>query len=355
MSTLHQQTQACPTMTPRLNGDGVTLPLPSEMIAAASRYVVGQERAKRAIASGLYRHYLLLLGAQDGQGDVSFRPGRIMLTGPTGVGKTLLIQTLAKFLGVPYAYASATTLSRTGYIGKKPEDLLLQLLEAAGGDVGRAEQGIIFLDEVDKLKRNDDSFGLDVAGYGAQIDLLPFLDGADVAVQRDKTIHIDTRRLFLVAAGAFVGIERVVERRLQEAGFTGLGPWKGLAGERLVAEHLVPGDVVCYGLCEEFVGRFSVVCTLDPLDADALRAILLEAQGSPLAEAQSFYAMHGIDLEFDDATIDAIVARALTEKAGRGRCVGSWMRCWPMSRSSSRSWPPPAPAWSPWLATRTGS
>ena len=182
----------------------------------------------------------------------------------------------------------------------------------------RAQQGIIFLDEVDKLKRNDDSFGLDVAGYGAQIDLLPFLDGADVAVQRDKTIHIDTRRLFLVAAGAFVGIERVVERRLQEAGFTGLGPWKGLAGERLVAEHLVPGDVVCYGLCEEFVGRFSVVCTLDPLDADALRAILLEAQGSPLAEAQSFYAMHGIDLEFDDATIDAIVARALTEKAGAG-------------------------------------
>ena len=122
-----------------------------------------------------------------------------------------------------------------------------------------------------------------------------------------------------MAAGAFVGIERVVERRLQEAGFTGLGPWKGLAGERLVAEHLVPGDVVCYGLCEEFVGRFSVVCTLDPLDADALRAILLEAQGSPLAEAQSFYAMHGIDLEFDDATIDAIVARALTEKAGARR------------------------------------
>ena len=98
------------------------------------------------------------------------------------------------------------------------------------------------------------------------------------------------------------GIERVVERRLQEAGFTGLGPWKGLAGERLVAEHLVPGDVVCYGLCEEFVGRFSVVCTLDPLDADALRAILLEAQGSPLAEAKAYYALHGIDLEFDDAS-----------------------------------------------------
>ena len=278
-----------------------------------------------------------------------------MLTGPTGVGKTLLIQTLAKFLGVPYAYASATTLSRTGYIGKKPEDLLLQLLEAAGGDVGRAQQGIIFLDEVDKLKRNDDSFGLDVAGYGAQIDLLPFLDGADVAVQRDKTIHIDTRRLFLVAAGAFVGIERVVERRLQEAGFTGLGPWKGLAGERLVAEHLVPGDVVCYGLCEEFVGRFSVVCTLDPLDADALRAILLEAQGSPLAEANR-------STRCTASTSSSTTRRSTRSwrgpsprRRGRGRCVGSWMRCWPMSRSSSRSWPPPAPAWSPWLATRTGS
>jgi len=307
-------------MAPRPSDDGVPLPLPSQMIAEATHHVVGQERAKRALAAALYRHYLLLLDAAEGQGAVSFRPGRTLFAGPTGVGKTLLIQILAQYLDVPFVYASATTLVQSGYVGRKPEDLLSQLLDAAGGDIDRAQHGIILLDEIDKLKRNDDVIGLDVSGYGAQVDLLPFLDGTDMTVHRDNKTHcFDTRRLFVVAAGAFEGIDRIVERRLQERagfGFGTSGTLREIAPERLVAEHMTPDDLVRYGLCEEFVGRFSVVCTLDPLDAGDLREILLQARGSPLAEAKAYYALHGIDLEFDDAAIDAIVARATSQRTG---------------------------------------
>ena len=238
------------------------------------------------------------------------------------MGKTLLIQILAQYLDVPFVYASATTLVQSGYVGRKPEDLLSQLLDAAGGDIDRAQHGIILLDEIDKLKRNDDVIGLDVSGYGAQVDLLPFLDGTDMTVHRDNKTHcFDTRRLFVVAAGAFEGIDRIVERRLQERagfGFGTSGTLREIAPERLVAEHMTPDDLVRYGLCEEFVGRFSVVCTLDPLDAGDLREILLQARGSPLAEAKAYYALHGIDLEFDDAAIDAIVARATSQRTGAG-------------------------------------
>ena len=171
---------------------------------------------------------------------------RTLFAGPTGVGKTLLIQILAQYLDVPFVYASATTLVQSGYVGRKPEDLLSQLLDAAGGDIDRAQHGIILLDEIDKLKRNDDVIGLDVSGYGAQVDLLPFLDGTDMTVHRDnKTHRFDTRRLFVVAAGAFEGIDRIVERRLQERagfGFGTSGTLREIAPERLVAEHMTHGS-----------------------------------------------------------------------------------------------------------------
>lgn len=320
MKFCQRQAQPCPDLVPRPSDDGVPLPLPIQMIAEAARHVVGQERAKEALAGELYRHYLLLLDAAEGQGDVSFRPGRLLLVGPTGVGKTLLIEVLARYLGLPFVYASATTLVRSGYVGGKPEDILWQLVEAAGGDIDRAQHGIVMLDEIDKLKRNDDLTGPDVSGYGAQVDLLPFLDGTAMTIQRDnKTHRVDTRRVFVVAAGAFEGIDRIVERRLQEQvgfGFATSGTLREMAPERLVAEHLTPEDLVRYGLCGEFVGRFSELCTLDPLDAGALREILLHARGSPLAETKAYYALHGIDLEFDDAALDAIVARARSQGTG---------------------------------------
>ena len=335
---------------PRPHEGAPSLPLPCQMIAEAGRHVVGQTRATRAVAAALYRHFLLLSAATES--GVPPRPGRVLLIGPTGVGKTLLIKALARFLGVPFVYVSATTLVQSGYVGKKPEDILSQLLQAAGGDIERAQRGIVLLDEIDKLKRNDDVFGLDVSGYGAQVDLLPFLDGTDVTVQRDNTTYrFDTRRLFVVAAGAFEGIERITERRLQEGAGFGFGtPGTGRENTpgRVVAEDLTPEDLVRYGLCEEFVGRFSAVCTLDPLGADDLRTILLEAQSSPLAEARAYFALHGVELEFDEAAIDAIVARAINQGTARGPCRGSCTRCWPIPNGSSRSCPAPASVSSPW-------
>jgi len=301
---------------PARPNDAGRLPLPCQMIAEASRHVVGQPRAIQAVAAALYRHFLLLSRATES--GLPPRPGRVLLVGPTGVGKTLLIKALAKFVGAPFVYISATTLVQSGYVGKKPEDILFQLLQAAGGDIERAQRGIVLLDEVDKLKRNDDVFGLDVSGYGAQVDLLTFLDGSDVTVQRDNmTYHFNTRGVFVVSAGAFEGLERITERRLQEGAGFGFGtPGTGSTSQGGGAEDLLAEDLVSYGLCEEFVGRFSVLAKLDPLGAADLKTILLKARGSALAEAQEYFKLHGVELEFDEAALDAIVARAIKQGTG---------------------------------------
>ena len=320
MKLLQQQTQPCPDMAPRPSDDGVPLPLPSQMIAEATRHVVGQERAKRALAAALYRHYLLLLDAAECQGAVSFRPGRHPVRRADRRGQNAADPNPGPVPGRPVRLRFRDDAGSEWVCRQEARRPPVPALGRGRRRHRPHQHGIILLDEIDKLKRNDDVSGLDVSGYGAQVDLLPFLDGTDMTVHRDnKTHRFDTRRLFVVAAGAFEGIERIVERRLQERagfGFGTSGTLREIAPERLVAEHMTPDDLVRYGLCEEFVGRFSVVCTLDPLDAGDLREILLQARGSPLAEAKAYYAFHGIDLEFDDAAIDAIVARATSQRTG---------------------------------------
>jgi ATP-dependent Clp protease ATP-binding subunit ClpX len=305
-------------------------PKPREIHEFLDRYVVGQDDAKKTLAVAVYNHYKRL-HARPGpqrarQQTVELGKSNILLTGPTGSGKTHLAQTLARILDVPFAIADATALTEAGYVGEDVENVLVALLRAADHDVRRAETGIVYIDEIDKLARKADnpSITRDVSGEGVQQGLLKILEGTVASVPPEggrkhphqEFVQIDTTDVLFICGGAFAGLERIIERRTgrRGAGFGAIFPGDDGPGDSPAG--VMPEDLREFGLIPEFVGRLPVISTVEPLDRAALTRILTEPRNALIRQYRKLFAMDGVELEFTDDAVAAIAAQALLRRTG---------------------------------------